>query len=179
MSDIEEFFKTVFRPVGLVKHFSYTLGFFHPLPSLGEYTRNSLTKDDLLWFGLTSSIPCDLDEFPATMEAWYEYFGSFGPSESMIISAMFKFGMVVNDCISIRCLKLKFEAWGEQQNERNGLEEKPTQDECVVCYKSVNSVTKCGHYLCRECHKKIENNKCPLCRQVIKFKCRQDMTLFS
>lgn len=43
----------------------------------------------------------------------------------------------------------------------------PRIDKCCVCY-DVNSIyTICEHNLCRLCYYKIDNKKCPICRETI------------
>jgi chromosome segregation ATPase len=37
--------------------------------------------------------------------------------------------------------------------------------ECVVCNDLTNTITDCGHFLCKECYSRIYSNECPLCKK--------------
>lgn len=44
---------------------------------------------------------------------------------------------------------------------------------CEICYDKklegkIKRKLRCGHEICNSCYDKINNNKCPFCRQVIK-----------
>lgn len=38
---------------------------------------------------------------------------------------------------------------------------------CCVCFEDCGTITNCGHLVCLACSDKIENNKCPYCRQTL------------
>ena len=71
----------------------------------------------------------------------------------------------------------------------NNNEEKETPNKnrlsCSVCYSNTSNseikieIAKCGHYLCQNCWKKIENKKgisiCPICRETVRKKDRNEI----
>ena len=66
----------------------------------------------------------------------------------------------------------------EVTNNKKEIESQKNKLSCYVCYSSSNEsktkleVGKCGHILCQECWKKLENkegiSKCPVCRYIVK-----------
>lgn len=62
-------------------------------------------------------------------------------------------------------------------------QEKPQAQECPICLdevhaddKTSNGIPNCvtcknAHYLHRECYDKMTNNKCPICREDVKYNC--------
>lgn len=47
----------------------------------------------------------------------------------------------------------------------NYLKRVNQKSECVVCGEETSRVTYCDHYLCYDCYSKLQNSKCPYCRQ--------------
>ena len=61
-------------------------------------------------------------------------------------------------------------------------QEKPPNQECPICLEEVdaddlkdgvpNCVTcKNAHFIHRSCYDQMTNNKCPICREVVKYNC--------
>ena len=78
-------------------------------------------------------------------------------------------GIYINDGVHFNPgdIKKEFECSNYFNSNTFTLVSNKNTDFCCVCYESTNYATKCGHYVCSTCEKKLQTRElqiCPYCR---------------